>query len=73
MTGLTLTDLLALVLDESPGLRTPEDGETVTARVIATCQPALARASAEDCLTALILLRAIRAQVVEALPNSSRS
>ena len=68
-TGLAITDLLASSLDEIPEVGTDEDSETVVARVIDTCRPALVGASAEDCLYAQALLRAIGAQVLKALPD----
>jgi hypothetical protein len=68
-TGLTITDLLAWLLAEVPDAETSEDGETVIARVVDACRPALAGVPAEDCLTAQALLRAIGAHVLRALPG----
>lgn len=65
--GLTITDLLASLLDEVPDLGPEETGETVIARVVDTCRPALAGVPAEDCLAARALLREIRLQAARAL------
>lgn len=66
-TGLTLTDLLASLLEEAQGMAAPEDGETLIELVIGVCRPALLTAPTDDCLATAALIRAIRDQVLRAL------
>jgi len=65
--GLTVTDLLASLLEEAQGMAAPEDGETVIELVIGICRPALLTAPTDDCLAAAALIRAMRDQVLGVL------
>jgi hypothetical protein len=71
--GLTITDLLASLLDKAPEVATPEDGETIVELVISTCLPALAKAPPDDCLVAVALLHAIRERILESLATEPPS
>ena len=66
-TGLTITDLLAALLEDAPEMATPEDGEAMIELVIAACRPALAAAPTDDCRVAAALIHAIRNQILDAL------
>jgi hypothetical protein len=64
--GLTLVDLLASLLDESPETA-PRRGEATIELVFDICQPALAAARTDECLAAAALVRAVQLRVFEAL------
>lgn len=65
--GLTITDLLASLLEDAPETATLEDSEAIIELVVATCRPAVAAAPTDDCLVAATLIRAIRNQILSAL------
>lgn len=69
--GLTLTDLLASLLEEAPEGASPQDGEATIELVVSICRPSLAGVSPDECLAAAALIRAIRDRVLEALHDGA--
>lgn len=69
-TGLTVTDLLASLLDEAQEMVAPEDGETLIELVTGICRPALLTAPSDDCLVAAALIREIRGRVLRVLRDA---
>jgi hypothetical protein len=66
--GLTLTDLLAYLLEDVPETTSSQDGAMIE-RVVGACRPALAAASADECRSAAALVGAIRDRVSEILDD----
>lgn len=66
-TGLTVSDLLASLLEKVQGTDAPEDVEAMIELVIGICRPALRTATMDDCLVAAALVHAMRDQVLRVL------